>query len=228
MDMSGGKQVCPTSHHRDAICRIIQRCGKVITGRRILAPQHNIAKLQRLRPLFTAPLIYPHQWPCPSHSPRHIEPQSRTFIGQIAVPTRAGIDRPIRPHFARRYRYFRARACTGIEQPHFAQPFNRCPITGDPGRLRRDFPPSQTQPRQIGAEGVSQFRTTSRPVDIFNPQQEFATCRPRAVMRHNRGISMPKMQRTIRTGGKTSADHACRSSLPSFQRKLWTGPLFPA
>ena len=88
--------------------------------------------------------------------------------------------------------------------------------------------PGEAQPRQISPKGFGQFSPTARTVDILNPQQEFPPISTRAIMRHNGGIGMSKMQRSVGTGGETSADHACRSNLPSLQRKLWTGALFPA
>ncbi|MCY1169494.1 hypothetical protein D9M73_95260 [compost metagenome] len=195
-----------------ALRRIIDRYRQMVTGKRILARQHDIALRQRVSVDRPREGIGPHQVGVGSRNrARHVEPPGvrdarRDARGALRLRQRAagaGIDgfRPMRCRLARRD--FRARAEAGIEQPHRAQPRQGRSISLLPRRLEQHRPiPLQPQPGEVRQDRLDMFRPAARAVNILDPQQETPAAGARQIVRQHRRIGVPQMQPPCRTRRK--------------------------
>ena len=218
VDVAGGEQIGAARDQRDPVRRIIQRGGKVIARRRILAHQHDIAQQVRRGLLRPRQLVGPDLRAGQRQRFCHVQPPCRA--GRIDVPAAAGagVDRPVRPAVRGRSGHFGAGAMARIKQAQRLEPRCRSSISGDPARLADNRPvPVQIKPRQVSKEFLRQVGAAALTVDILDPQQKFAARRPGQIMRDDRRIGMAQMQRAIGTGGEAGADHAPRGLAPSDQ-----------
>ena len=187
VDMAGTKQISPARHQRYPVGRIIQRDGKVIAGRQILAHQHHITKVRQVDRDRPGQIILPHQRARIGQCPLRIEPPCHGTRGAgRGVLAGAGVDQTIATRTCAGCLDFCSGAAARIQQAARFQHFGGGGVRLQPGRLRGHLVPFQPQPIEIAAEFIRQFGAGARPVNILDPEQKSPAARLGQIMGDDR------------------------------------------